>query len=242
MPTPWLPSPNPTKPKKAGTVDTTIPDYFGRTPQATDVLRPINLPKIPGADPFIWQQFQDAAALRDRLSGDVADFRNLIGTTQPAVADFSRQEISDVDRLFNPTGYEAELAGIRGRRAKAMAGLDDTILADLRRALNLQARGGTAGTGLGSYLSRQAAAEAARIRAAEPYDAAAQERADLAALMAARQGAIGKRQAITDSLLARLLSPTEKDIASQSASASALQQAINSALANLVQAWGLQAY
>lgn len=220
----------------------TTQDFFGRTPQAADVLKPISLPKVPGADPYIQQMFGDLGGLRNNMRADVAQYRQNVLDTQPQVAGYAQQDIAQIDRLLNPGGYEADMGNIRRQRQQALAGLNDQLMADLTRALNLNARGGASGTGLGSYLSRQAASEAGKIRANAAYDDANQARADLQTLMQARAGTVGKRQAITDALIGRLLNPTDKDLAAQSGYSTALQQALQAALANLTQAFGIQAY
>ena len=73
-------------------------------------------------------------------------------------------------------------------------------------------------------------------------DDATQARADLAALMSARTGSIGRRQSVTDALLSRLLAPADKEMGAQSGLNAQLQSALNAALANLVSAYGMKAY
>ena len=231
----WLPNPA-KKPKTVAATDP-VQDFFGRTPQAAELLKPISLPKVPGADPFIFNAFQDYAGLRDRIQGDLSKYRAGMEGTQPDVTRYANQDIGELSRIFDATGYESDLAGIRRTRTAAMDKLNDTILGDLRRALSLGSRGGTAGTGLGSYLTRQAAAEAGKIRASAAVDDATQQRSDLATLLAARSGSIGKRQSVVDSLVARLLAPTDKDLGAQSGLSTQLQQVLSSALANLVSAY-----
>lgn len=162
--------------------------------------------------------------------------------SQGQVGQYAAGDIAELDRIFGPTGYESDLGNIRRTRQAAMANLNDTLLGDLKRALSLNSRGGTAGTGLGSYLSRQAASEAGKIRAQAAVDDATQARADLAALMSARTGSIGRRQSVTDALLSRLLAPADKEMGAQSGLNAQLQAALNAALANLVSAYGMKAY
>lgn len=235
----WLTTPT----KRTGTTTPNgVQDFFGRTPGAAQFINPISLPKVPGADPLILQAFNDYGGLRTRTLGDLSKYRSGVEGSQGTVAGYAAGDIAELDRIFGPTGYEADLGNIRRTRQAAMNGLNDTLLGDLRRALSINSRGGTAGTGLGSYLTRQAASEAGKIRANAAVDDATQARADLAALMAARTGSIGKRQSVTDALLSRLLAPTDKEMGAQSGLQSQLQAALNSALANLVSAYGMKAY
>lgn len=245
MSTPWsIYSP----PKKSTTASAAVSgsqvvnDFFGRTPDAAELLKPISLPKVPGADPLIKDSFDFLTPLKTRVQGDLEAYRNAIGLSQPDVAKATAQEIADMERVFSPGGYQADLAGIRQQRMKAMEGLNDVLLGDLRRALSLNSRGGTAGTGLGSYLARVAAGQAGKIRSEAAVDDANQARGDLAALMAARASTAGRRQSATDALVARLLNPAEKDLAAESGYSSALQRALQTALMNLTQAWGISAY
>lgn len=237
-------------PKKTPTASTTaqptntVPDYFGRTPDATEYLRPVSLPKVPGADAAIYDSFSQAQNLAKNLWGDAANYRTAVAGSNPAVTDYANQEIADIGKLYDPNGYEALLAGIRARRKNAVSGMTNTMLQDLRRVLNLDAvgRGGVSGTGLGSYLTSRAASEVGRLRAAEEYDAAAQERADLAQLMAGRTASQGRRQALTDTLLQRLTAPGMVEASATTAAQQALNQALQEALMNSTYAYGLEAY
>ncbi len=245
----WL---NPVKKATATTAATLRPttvapamttqDFFGRTPNAVQYINPISLPKVPGADPLIMQAFSDYGTLRGNTQGDLSKFRAGVEGSQGQVGQYAAGDIAELDRIFGPTGYESDLGNIRRTRQAAMANLNDTLLGDLKRALSLNSRGGTAGTGLGSYLSRQAASEAGKIRAQAAVDDATQARADLAALMSARTGSIGRRQSVTDALLSRLLAPADKEMGAQSGLNAQLQSALNAALANLVSAYGMKAY
>lgn len=238
----WLPAPKKVNPIKPATATMPVQDFFGRTPQAVEMINPISLAKVPGADPMILQAFQDYDALRSRVGGDLSKFRAGVEGSQDQVGKYAAGDIAELDRIFGATGYESDLAGIRRTRTSAMDKLNDTLLGDLRRALSLNSRGGTAGTGLGSYLTRQAASEAGKIRANAAVDDATQARADLAALMSARTGSLGKRQSVTDALLARLLGPADKEMGTATGLNSQLQSVLNQALANLVSAYGMKAY
>ena len=236
----WL---NPVKKTTAATTAATqTQDFFGRTPNAVQYINPISLAKVPGADPLIMQAFSDYGTLRGNTQGDLSKFRSGVEGSQDQVGQYAAGDIAELDRIFGATGYESDLGNIRRTRQAAMANLDDTLLGDLKRALSLNSRGGTAGTGLGSYLTRQAASEAGKIRAQSAVDDATQARADLAALMSARTGSIGRRQSVTDSLLFWLLAPANKEMGAQSGLNAQLQSALNAALANLVSAYGMKAY
>ena len=236
----WL---NPVKKTTAATTAATqTQDFFGRTPNAVQYINPISLAKVPGADPLIMQAFSDYGTLRGNTQGDLSKFRSGVEGSQDQVGQYAAGDIAELDRIFGATGYESDLAGIRRTRTSAMDKLNDTLLGDLKRALSLNSRGGTAGTGLGSYLTRQAASEAGKIRANAAVDDATQARADLAALMSARTGSLGKRQSVTDALLARLLGPADKEMGASSGLNSQLQSVLNQALANLVSAYGMKAY
>src|SRR4030095_11284269 len=219
---------------------TALPNFFGRTPEAADVLLPINFAKVPGADPFIQSQFGGAAALQNALAQDTARYRAGIEATQPRVGEFATQELGDLGNLFSPGGYEARLANIPANRARAMANLTNTLFGDIRRQSGLDTAmgGGVSGAGLGSYLLSRAGSTAGKLRTQEAYDAAAQERADVMDLLGARTAAQGKRQLLTDAVLARLFQPADKEIAAQAAHHTALQAAMNNALANAIQAFG----
>lgn len=229
--------PNPTKRALSP-----VEDYFGRTPAAAESLRPISLPKVPGADPLIYDSFNRTQGLGKTLFGDAKAYRETVGGTQPLTSDFTREELADISRVYDPAGYESSLAQIRGRRENAMRNLSGTILEDMRRTLGLNrvGSGGTAGTGLGSYLTRAAGSEAARVRAGEAVDSAAQARADLAAIMAARQASQGRRQQLLDANLQRILLPTQTDTEVLGRYNAQLAQALQQALANSTYAWGMQ--
>lgn len=210
------------------------PDFFGRS--KTGAVRQLSLPKVPGADPAILGSFVDSAANRGRARADLSGFRRAYGSTQHMVQDFANQDIGEIERYFSPGGYESDLAGIRARRASALSALDDQILRSMRRTLDSRAIG--SGTpGMSSYLARIAASEAGRLRTNEAYDAAGQERSDLAALMAARGGSAGRRQSILDSALARLLVPGQQEATSLGATNTNLSNVLQMALANLVSAY-----
>lgn len=219
----------------------TVPDFFGRTPEAAQVVNPISLPKIPGADPAIHRSFMTAEELAKTLWGDAGAYRAGLAATDPNARGFANEEIADLGRVFSPDGYAADLSRIRQGRASALSKLSDTVLADIRRALNLGAigRGGVSGSGLGSWMTRSAANEAARVRASEAVDAATQERNDLQALLAARTAATGRRTSVMDSVLNRLLSAGAVDTNATSASDAALLRALQAALTNTTSAYGM---
>lgn len=210
-----------------------VADYFGRT--ADSPVTPLSLPKIPGLDPLVKSQADLAEEQRKRREADLSAFRTALGAVP--VDAWGAEEGADIGRVYSPGGYEADLAGIRSRRAAGMTGISDTILADLRRALNLGAVGRGA-SGLGSYLTRTASNAAAKIRAQELADASAQERTDLGALMAARAAMQGRRQTLADSAISRLLQPAQAESTSLSQFQSALAQALQQALANSELAYG----
>lgn len=111
------------------------PDFFGRT-QGTGV-RQLSLAKVPGADPAIRSSFDDAARLRSVLGGDTARYRNAVSGTMPMTSSFASQDIGDIDRYFNPSGYVADLAGIRDRRAGALSNLNAAIDTDVTTRWNI---------------------------------------------------------------------------------------------------------
>lgn len=243
----WTPIWNPTKTtaatkKSSFAVDAGSADFFGRTPQAIEAINPISLPKIPGADPYIKGLFDDLTKLKSGVDADLTKYRDSWSGSQPMAENYAKGDIAELDRILNSTGYEADLGQVRREKQTTLAGLNDAILGDLRRTLNLSARGGTAGTGLGSYLTRQAGSQAGRIRADAATSDADQARSDLLTLMQARGTTAGKRSTIMDALLSRLLSPTEKSLAANSGYAAQLQQALNSALANLTSGYAMNAY
>ena len=212
------------------------PDFFGRT--ANTGVRQLSLAKVPGADPAIRTSFDDASRLRSVLGNDTARYRNAVSGTMPRTMSYADQDIGDIDRYFNPGGYAADLAGIRDRRAGALTNLNDQILGGLKRTLSSRAVG-AGNTGMGSYLSRLAMSEAGKLRTQEAYDAAGQERADLATLMAGRNAGYGRRAGILDSSLARLLMPAQQEQNMLGNYNSNLGSALQLALQNLISAYGL---
>jgi len=213
------------------------PDFFGRTPNTG--VRQLSLAKVPGADPAIRSSFDEASRLRASAGRDVANYRNAFAGSLPQTSGYLNQELGDLSRLFSPGGYEADLAGIRDRRATALGNLDDQILGGFRRTLSSRAVG-SGNTGMGSYLSRLAMAEAGKLRTQEAYDAAGQERADLASLMAGRSAGYGRRTGMIDSNLARLLMPQQQEQAALGNYNSNLGSALQLALQNLISAYGIQ--
>lgn len=221
----------------------TLPDFFGRTPAATEVLKPVSLAKVPGADPYISNAFSDAGANRTRNLSDLAAFRAALTGTMPQTAGWADQEIGDLGNVYSPNGYEAMIGASRANRAGALRNLNSELFTDTIRALGLDrvGSGGASGAGLGSYLMRGAQAQAGKLRAGEAYDAAAQERADIAALMAARQGGYGRRQSINDSALQRMLLASQAENSGTGNYNALINQALQQALANLTQGFGLNA-
>ncbi len=212
------------------------PDFFNRTQNSG--VRQLSLAKVPGADPAILSSFNDASRLRGSMASDLSRYRGALSGTQPQASAYLGQELGDLSRLFSPDGYEADLAGIRGRRASALSNLDDQILGGFRRTLSSRAVG-SGNTGLGSYLSRLAMSEAGKLRTQEAYDAAGQERADLASLMAGRNVGYGRRTGLLDANLARLLMPMQQEQAALGSYNTNLGSALQLALQNLVSAYGL---
>lgn len=210
------------------------PDFFNRS--KTNSVRQLSLAKVPGADPMIESSFNTAAGLRASQGRDVGRYRSAFESSLPQVSGYLDQDLGDISRYFSPNGYSADLAGIRDRRSSALTGLNDQILAGLRRTLSSRAVGG-GNTGLGSYLSRIAAGEAGKLRTQEAYDSAGQERADLATLMAGRNNAYGRRSGLIDSTLARLLMPAQQEQTVASNYNTNLGSALQLALQNLVSAY-----
>lgn len=210
------------------------PDFFGRS--KTNSVRQLSLAKVPGADPMIRSSFDQVARLQASMGRDVGNYRNAVGASLPQTGAFLDQDLGDLSRYFSPGGYEADLAGIRTRRASSLADLNDQILGGMRRTLSSRAVG-AGNTGLGSYLSRLAGSEAGRLRTQEAYDSAGQERADLGTLMAGRNAAYGRRSGLVDSALARLLLPMQQEQAAAGNYNSNLGSALELALRNLVSAY-----
>lgn len=236
MATSWTVPTTPTN--KGSTLDTSIPDYFGTmTDGPMGVAR---MSKIPGADPLIYQQFQDAQTLRDTIGKTTGTYFDALSKSQGSVDNANAQDMGELDALFNPNGYQAGLSGIRDRRAAALKNLDQILMGDMRRSLSM-GRIGSGGGGLSSYLARMAGSEAAKTRANEAYDSATQQRTDLASLMSARQGAVGKRASLIDTALSRLLSPIDTVSKANATSSNALSQAVQQALLNSLIASGTKA-
>lgn len=222
----------PTQKKAAALVSTEVPDYFGTT--TGSAVETARAAKIPGADPAIFQQFLDSQRLRDTIGGTTKAYSDSLQKLLPSMSKASDEETAAIGDIYNPNGLQATLQGIRDRRAKAFAGLNDTIRADLTRTMGANRLGssGFAGSGLNSFMSRIAAAEAGKLRAAEAADAAGQERADTNTLLTARTTASGQRNKILTELLSTLLQPADVEAKGQSTAAQALSQALQLALAN----------
>ena len=212
-----------------------LPDFFGRS--KTSRVQQLSLPKIPGADPMIRSSFDAAGRAYDAARADLGAYRRALAASMPMTSANLGAELADIGRYYDPRGYSADFAGIRSRRAGALAEIDDSIMRDLRRSLSSRAIGGG---GTGSYLARLAAAESGKLRSREAYDAAAQERADLAALMAGRTSGYGRRASLIDADLARILNPMERENAALGAYNSNLGKAVELALANLISAYGVR--
>jgi len=187
------------------------PDFFGRTPEAAEVFKPISLPKIPGFDPILQSSALEVEGANKRFGDDSARYRSALLAADPEINRFSDQEIGDIDSIFSPAGYEAQMAGIRARRRRAIEGLQSTLFGDLRKSLGLNAigTGGVAGAGMGSYLMNKAADTSGRLRAQAVADDAEQERQDLAALLALRTGQQGRRALLSDAVASRAIQPTQ---------------------------------
>ena len=210
------------------------PDFFGRTPEAAEVFKPISLPKIPGFDPILQGNAQEIEDLNKRFAGDAAKYRSALEASTPDINRFTDQEVGDIDSIFSPAGYEAQMAGIRARRRRAIEGVQNTLFGDLRKSLGLNAigTGGVAGAGMGSYLMNKAADTAGRLRTQAYADDAEQERADLAALLALRTGQQGKRSLLTDAEASRFMQPTGVEGTILSQSVQNRLAALQAALAN----------
>lgn len=227
-----------TPPKVTPESTTPQQDFFGRTPQAAAVLNPVSLPKVPGADQGLYDAFQRVNALGTNQQADLSAYRTAVAGSQPQTAGWAAQEQADISNLFSPNGYEAMFGGIRNARANAFSNLTSSILGDTRRALNLGATGRGA-TGLGSYLLRGAQAQAGKLRANEAVDASTQARADLAALLAGRTAAQGRRTALQDATLSRTLNPAQAESTALGQWLGNQGTSLQQALANLTQAFGL---
>ena len=215
------------------------PDFFGRTPEAADVLNPVSLPKIPGADPQIKGLFEQAQAAYQRSQEDLNKYRSMFGSLQPKLGQWNAQESNAIGSWYDPSGVQSQMASIRGRQQAAQGNLSQQLLLDLHRALGLGSVG-RGPQGLGSYLTRMAAAEAGKIRNAEAVNMAGAERSDLAALLALQAQGLGRRQAGEMSILQGNLAPITAENAVSTNYSALLQQALNAALANLNQSFGLQ--
>ena len=225
----WLTALKPASATKPDDLST-IPDYFGTgAPSGTAITR---LAKIPGADPAVYQQFLDAEELRKKVGQTTGDYFSAFDALQPKFTDAANADLSEIDQVMNPMGYQSVLQGIRQRRAQALGKLDQVVLGDLRRTLSSGQLGSGGGGGINSYLARIAASEAAKVRANEAFDAAGQERTDTTTLAQMRAAAAGKRSGILDSVLARLLQPADVANKSTSMYGDALSRALQQALLN----------
>lgn len=216
-----------------------LPNFFGRTPDAATVFGQVSLAKVPGADTAIEDSFRRVGALGQQQALDYAALRKSWEANQPQTLKWNNEELADIGNLYNPMGYEAQLAAVRGRRAAALGQMRQGIMGDLSRTLKLSAPGRGA-TGLGSWMARLAASQSARTQAAEAADMATQERTDLGAILAARQAASGRRQSLLDSSYARALQPLTFETSGLGDYQSRLGTALQQALANLTSAYGIQ--
>lgn len=215
-----------------------VNDLFGRGPGSgaggAGAPGPFDKLRISRLDEFdapLDAQRRDVAGVTRRTGADISNFRTALTGTQPGVNTALQQEQADIGQLFNPGGLESQLGAVRAKRKAALGGLEGTLLSDLRRTLNLNAAG-RGGTGLGSYLTRTAANQAARIRTQAIEEDAAQERRDLADVLAARRGAVGQRQQLADAAARRSLLPVEAELSRSQGTQALLARALESALAN----------
>ena len=215
-----------------------LPDFFGRTPDAASAFGQVSLAKVPGADSAIEDSFKRVGALGQQQALDYGALHKAWESNTPAVLKWNNQEVADMENLYNPMGYEAQFAAVRGRRASALSGLREGILGDLSRTLKLSAPGRGA-SGLGSWMARLAASQSARTRAAEAADMATQERNDLASILTARQAGQGRRQALLDSSYSRMLQPLQWETSGLGDYQTRLNSALQAALANLTSAYGI---
>jgi hypothetical protein len=229
MATSWSTLPAPKAPKKSLGE---IPDYFGTGgPAGSAVAR---LARIPGADPAIYQQFMDAEALRENIGQSTGNYFSQLAAKQPRYDAATESDLSEIDAIMNPSGYQQAFQGVRDRRRAALSNLDRVLLGDMRRGLSQGQIGSGGGGGMNSYLARIAAGEAAKIRAQAEADHSTAERTDLSALMAARQGVSGKRGSIIDTLLSRLLQPVDIEAKANSIYSDTLGRALQQALLNSI--------
>jgi len=218
----------PAKLPKKPVLSTEMPDFFGTTAPGGPAGTPARIAKTPGADPLVFEQFDQVSRLGDTIDATTAPFFAALTATQPALAAATGQETANLDAVYSPNGYQATLQAIRDARKKAFAGLNQQMLADLRRTLGLGriGAGGAVGGGLSSLLARIAAAESGKLRAQEAVDAATQERADTGALATMRAASQGQRQTLTDALLSRLLTPIDVEAKAGSTYSDALTRAL----------------
>lgn len=198
----------------------------------------IRLAKIPGADPDILSQFADAQKLHSTIASTLGPYFDALKKSQPAVDNLTDGDLGQLKFINDPMGYQAALQQVRDRRAAAVKGATSNILGDLRRSLSMGRIGGGGGAGLSSYMARIAASEAGKLRVNEAVDASAQERGDLASLLAARQSTIGKGQTFIDSALSRMLTPIDATAKAGGLYGNAIQQAIQAALLNSIMGVG----
>jgi len=229
----------PISPTNAGsTPDTTIPDYFGT--MTNGPIGTTRLSKIPGADPLVYQQFQDAQGLRDTIGKSMGTYFDALSKSQGSIDNSNQQDLASLNSLFDPNGYQAGLSNIRNQRTAALKNLDQILFGDMRRSLSM-GRIGSGGAGLSSYLAQMAGSQAATTRANEAYDSANQQRLDLTSLINAQQGAIGKRSSLQDSAITRLLAPIGAQTQAYGANSNALTQAVQQALMNSLIGTGTRA-
>lgn len=223
---------------KASTQPGDIPDYFGTATSAPEKV--IRLAKVPGADPDILQQFADAQNLHATIASSLGPYFDALRKSQPSVDSLTAGDLAQLNFINDPMGYQAAMANLRARRKTAVTDATTNLLGDLRRSLSMGRIGGGGGAGLSSYLSRIAAGEAGKLRVNEALDAAGQERSDLGALIAARQGTIGKGQTLIDSALSRLLTPIDATAKAGGLYGNAIQQALQTAILNSLIGVGAQ--
>lgn len=148
--------------------------------------------------------FANNAASTSAGQQSVADYAKQILSGQPQAQEFANQETNSVNQIYDPNGIQAQLDHLNRQEQAAQNIAAQNAASGVRRNINAQRVGG----GSSSYLDRLLAQQLYTNAAGVAGRGAQQGRADLTWLTGQRNGAIGQRTNILNTLAQRGLMPT----------------------------------
>lgn len=180
-----------------------ITDWFSVF-QGPDQFRTLRNVKNSTIDTANSGLLSDLAASKGDTARSISDLSQRYSTTQPQVEANAAQEAASINDIYNGQ-FAKNLAAIRANRAQAMASASDRAIGYATRqrqnASMLRPGGGS------SYFDRLALQQTGDINAKTAIDQADQEKQDYMAATNAQLSLAGRRNAITDATLQRILYP-----------------------------------